>query len=70
MDDDQPPIGQAAAEGLRRASAHFARAGFELLRGAAAFLEELGRAVRGADDEEEASAGAERIPVEDDGDEV
>lgn len=65
MDDEGPSLGDAAAEGLRRASAHVARAGYELMRGVAVFLEELGKAV-GDDEEADGEDDRHRVPVEDD----
>ena len=55
---------EAAQVGLRRAAAHFMRAGYEVLSGVIAFLEEVGHAT-----EDEAASRPIRIVVEDDEDE-
>lgn len=59
--DDNPELTEAVRIGLRRAGYHVMRAGSELLAGLSAFLEAVGGAGSGADDDEPRT---QRIEVE------
>ena len=55
---------EAAQAGLRRAATHFMRAGYEVLSGVIAFLEEVGS----GDDDGEVATGPIRIVLDEDED--
>ena len=66
MTDDGPDLSDAARVGARRAAIHLVKAGYEVLAGVSAFLEELRKATS-----EEGDGGGEpdrpqRIPLDDD----
>ena len=65
MTDVGPDYGAAARAGARRAGIHVVKAGYELLAGLSAFLEELRKATAEGDEE---AAGPHRIPVDGDDD--
>lgn len=62
MTDVPPSLSDAARAGLRRAGFHLLKAGYEVLTGVGAFLEEVAR-TRPAPP----GAGPSRIPVEGEG---
>ncbi len=70
MTDDQPDgnsMRDAARTGLRRAGFHLLKAGWEVLSGVEAFLDEMGKARAAAGDEDsvtDGETGPTRIPVE------
>ena len=59
--DDPQELGEAARRGMQRAGVHLMKAAIEVVAGLSAFLEELGKA---SDGEEEEGEGPERIEVE------
>ncbi len=60
---DDRDLADAARAGARRAGYHLLRAGWEVLAGVGAFVEELRKV--GGDDERDAGDRPEHIPVED-----
>ena len=50
--------------GLQRAALHFLKAGYEVVSGLAAFVEEVVDAVTDSDPEDDAEGGPHRIEVE------
>ncbi len=64
MPADDRDLRDAAVAGARRAGYHLMRAGWEVLAGVGAFLEEVRKAVR--DEDEDDRPGPEHIPVEED----
>ncbi len=65
MIDDGPDLSAAARAGARRARIHMLKAGYEVLAGLSAFIEELRKAA--TEDGDAEPTGPTRIPV--DGDE-
>ncbi len=63
MHDDRD-LRDAARTGARRAGYHLIRAGWEVLAGVGAFLEEVRKVVR--EDEGDTRPGPQHIPVEED----
>ena len=61
---DGPDFAEAARLGARRAGIHMVKAGYEVLAGVSAFLEELRKAT-GDESEEDAATGPHRIPLDD-----
>lgn len=59
MTEPPPSLGDAARSGLRRAGFHLMKAGYEVLTGVGAFLEEIARTRPPAP-----GAGPHHIPVE------
>ena len=61
---DGPDFAEAARAGARRAGIHMVKAGYEVLAGVSAFLEELRKATGEGDEDE--GTGRHRIPLDDD----
>ena len=60
---DEAEISDAMRVGLRRAGLHMIRAGYEVVAGVGALLDELVKARRGESDDDEAQ-GPKRIEIE------
>ena len=63
VENDAGELGDAVRVGLRRAGLHMIKAGYEVVAGVGALLDELVRARRG-DEPEPESGGPTRIEVE------
>ena len=63
---DAPDFSAAAKAGARRAGIHMVKAGYEVLAGVSAFLEELRKAAGDEVDADE-SDRPQRIPLDDEG---
>ena len=66
MSEPGTDFGDAARAGARRAAIHMVKAGYEVLAGVSAFLEELRRATSEEDDEGDDVAGPQRITLDED----
>ena len=57
-------LNEAIKSGMRRASMHWMRAGYELLAGLSAFLDEIATVGKDEDDRQPADLGPEKIQLD------
>ena len=62
----EPDFAEAARAGARRAGIHMVKAGYEVLAGLSAFLEELRKAASEDDDDGDEADGPQRITLDED----